>query len=535
MLDKNRTLVELEERQSLLRERLSGDHQEELIRFFVRILPQLLAAERCSIFLVEPGSERIWVRFGTGLEGIRFEAPRKGSVVGRTLSLGEVVIENSLDKQPGFHAEMASRTGFTTRSILAAPIKGVVDGNLLGVIEILNANSGTFDEEDAALLTEVTRHLSTAIETLLLHESVWGLTQSLSADLEAAKSRLAHQLEEERIVARSESMLRLLEQVDQLSKTPVGVLVLGQNGTGKELIAKRIHSLGPRREQPFVAVNCAAIPEQLMESEFFGYERGAFTGADRARGGRFEEADGGTLFLDEIADMPLQIQPKFLRAIQEGEGARLGSNRTRRYDLRIISATNRSLREEVAAGRFREDLYHRLFAVELTIPPLSQRPADILPLAERFLGEAAKRFNRPRPPLRPPLVELLESYHWPGNVRQLQREMERLVALVPEGELPGSEHLSEALRGHQSHQASSKESTAGNDGNSEETSPSLQNGLNLPQTVARVEQQLIRRALSSCSGNKQCAADKLGITRQGLHNKLKRYAIHYQTTLRFDS
>jgi len=219
-----------------------------------------------------------------------------------------------------------------------------------------------------------------------------------------------------------------------ISNTPVNTLIQGENGTGKELIARMIHEESDRRNKPFIAVNCASIPENLMESEFFGYERGAFTGAHGSRKGYFEEADGGTLFLDEIGDMPVSIQPKLLRAVQECEGYKLGSKQMIQYDFRIISATNKNLKAEVETRRFREDLFFRLFSVEIHIAPLRERKEDILPMALSFLDDICRRFKKKVAGFSTDLLNLLEQYHWPGNVRQLRKEIERLVALTPEGE-----------------------------------------------------------------------------------------------------
>jgi transcriptional regulator with PAS, ATPase and Fis domain len=311
-------------------------------------------------------------------------------------------------------------------------------------------------------------------------------------------------------VAESQAMREVLDLAKLVSKTPVNVLLQGENGSGKELIARMIHEASDRRDKPFVAVNCASIPEHLMESEFFGYEKGAFTGADHSRKGRFEEASGGTLLLDEIADMPLTIQPKFLRAIQEGEGSRLGSNKLIKYDFRIISATNKDLRKELEESRFREDLFFRLFSVEIHLPPLHERKEDIVPLALTFLEEISRRFNKKVAGFTPELLNLFEDYHWPGNVRQLRSEVERLVALTPEGTVIGPEKCSRELL-----------SVSPAAGRRDE----IVSSLSIPDQVKSLEVKLIKKALVESNGNRVKAADALGITRQGLHKKMKRYQI----------
>jgi DNA-binding NtrC family response regulator len=246
-----------------------------------------------------------------------------------------------------------------------------------------------------------------------------------------------------------------------------------------------------------------------VESEFFGYEKGAFTGATTNRRGYFEEASGGTLFLDEVADMPLVIQPKFLRAIQEGEGYRLGSKRLIHYNLRIISATNKSLKQEVEAERFREDLFFRLFSVEIHIPPLRERKEDIAPLAFVFLEDTCKRFEKKVAGFSSDVINLFEAYVWPGNVRQLRREVERMVVLTP----ANAKMMPDAC--------SPDVLKAANDANPCDAPPSL--AFPLPDQVKELEIHLIQKALEETSGNRSRAADLLGITRQGLHKKMKRY------------
>ena len=315
--------------------------------------------------------------------------------------------------------------------------------------------------------------------------------------------------EEVQLIAESRAMQQILNTMHTVSRSPVNVLIHGESGTGKEVIARMIHHYSDRRDKPFVAVNCASIPENLMESEFFGYEKGAFTGAIASRGGRFEEADGGTLFLDEIGDMPLAMQPKFLRVIQEGEGNRLGSNKLVRYDLRIISASNKDLRQEVEKDRFREDLFYRIFSVDIYIPPLRERREDIVPLTLFFMNKVSKRFKKKVEGFSLELLNFFEEFPWPGNVRQLLHEVEHMVALAPEGERISLKHCSPELQKWRN--ASSL------------TFMQKHPHLSLPQRVEEIEIACIRDALLKTKGNKLQASKLIGITRQGLDKKLKRY------------
>ncbi len=319
--------------------------------------------------------------------------------------------------------------------------------------------------------------------------------------------------EEVHFIAESKVMQNVLNTVRTVSRNPVNILLHGSSGTGKEVIARMIHYGSDRKSKPLVAVNCASIPENLMESEFFGYEKGAFTGADSGRGGYFEEADGGTLFLDEIGDMPMFIQPKFMRAIQEGEGRRLGSSQSLSYDLRIISATNKDLRKEVEEGRFRKDLFYRIFSVEIHVPPLSERREDIVPLALFFLNKVSRRFEKEVSGFSSDLLRFFEQYSWPGNVRQLLHEVERLVAFTPEGEEILMKHCSRELLDGKS----SCSATFNDD----------QSPLTLPEKIKELEINCINHALCLTGGKKLPASKLLGITRVGLDNKIKRYGIVY--------
>ena len=475
---------------------------EALIRVLVELLPAALDSERATVFVAEPGETPIWAKIGTGIRERQIEAPRAESVVGRTVTSGRPVVENRPSLSSGFHRETDSRTGFETRNLACVPIPSPSGHGFIGAVEVLNHRSGGFGEADVALLERVAGQLGAAVESVLVNREIRAVGAGLDQEVQRLRSNY---LGDVPLVAESPAMRSVIQMVRTLATTPVNVLVQGENGTGKEVVARLLHDLGERRERPFVAVNCASIPETLMESEFFGFERGAFTGAVASRGGRFEEAAGGTLFLDEVADLPLSIQPKFLRAIQEGEGTRLGSGQVRRYDFRVISASNRDLRAAVARGAFREDLFYRLFAVEVRVPPLRERPEDVAELTRAFLVDTARRFGRPQPTLSPGVLALFEAYPWPGNVRQLKRELERLVALTPPGESLGLERCSEELR----HWPGVPAVAEGN-------------GLNLPRQVEALESELIRRALAASGGQRTRAAALLGITRQGLHKKLRR-------------
>ncbi|MGH7822306.1 MAG: sigma-54 interaction domain-containing protein, partial [Candidatus Binatia bacterium] len=316
----------------------------------------------------------------------------------------------------------------------------------------------------------------------------------------------------ENIVGASPAMRRLFEMIDKVAGTDVTVLVRGESGTGKELVANALHYRSPRRSRPLVKMNCAALSRELVESELFGHERGAFTGAIATREGKFEAADGGTLFLDEVGDMPLETQAKLLRAIQEKEFERVGGNQPIRVDVRLIAATNQDLEAQTAAGRFREDLYYRLKVVELVIPPLSERREDIPLLVDHFLAEAAQRFGRPRKPLTEAAFRACVGHSWKGNVRELRSAIEQALLLAP-----GSEIGEADLFGHG---APEPERAPG-----EPTNGPVSFREAKERFVESFEREFLLRALRRHGGNITRAAEEIGMYRQNFQQKMRELGI----------
>jgi two-component system response regulator AtoC len=310
------------------------------------------------------------------------------------------------------------------------------------------------------------------------------------------------------VVLASAAMQRVFERVRQVAATPTTVLITGETGAGKEIVARAIHELSPRREKLLVAINCAAIPAELLESELFGHVRGAFTGAQATREGKFELADGGTLFLDEIGDMPAPLQAKLLRVLQDGMVERVGSNKPVRVDVRIVSSTNRDLAVAVKAGGFREDLFYRLNVFQLVVPPLRERRDDVRPLAETFLARFAREFGKGPLRLAPSAVTRLERYDWPGNVRELQNVMERVAVLAGgSGAVIDEALLDEFVPAP----------TA--------TLPAASDDVRLTPALDAHERTLIERALVQAGGNKVEAAKLLGVSERTLWYKLKKHGL----------
>ena len=336
-------------------------------------------------------------------------------------------------------------------------------------------------------------------ETALLAEA-----RARADRLEARVQLLLDELESQngrgRVVGRSDAWKGVIGRAAQVADTETTVLLTGESGVGKEVVARFIHRASNRRRGPFIALNCAALVDQLLESELFGHERGAFTGAQQAKPGQIEAAAGGVLFLDEVGEMSPAIQAKFLRVLQEREFQRLGGTRVQRADVRVIAATNRDLFKAMERGDFREDLYYRLNVFDIRLPPLRERQADILPLSEAFLEEIGRSFGRPVAGMTRDARQALLDHRWPGNVRELRNALER-AAIMSDGGLITREDLS--LR--------HDEPAAGIDPHSTD--------------LNRVEHEMIERVMHETGGNKSKAARRLGLTRAQLYVRLRRYGI----------
>jgi DNA-binding NtrC family response regulator len=382
-------------------------------------------------------------------------------------------------------------------------------------------------EPPPVIVLTATKTVTTAVEAMKLGAADY-LTKPFEVDALRIKIRnlLQHRALEERVaelteeleersrlgalIGRSEPMRRVFRTLERVARSRANVLISGESGTGKELVARAIHELGPNAAGPFVAINCAAIPEPLMESELFGHERGSFTDATERRIGKFEQASGGTLFLDEIAELPTGVQAKLLRALQERSIERVGGRDAIAVDARFVAATNRDLPREVAAGRFREDLFYRIHVVPLELPPLRERREDVRLLAEAFLARSTGESGGPPRRLAREALAALERHAWPGNVRELQNAIERAVALC-DGTTIGLEDLPEAVV-----QATRTESLR----------DAVRAGqLGLEEATARFEQELLREALERSEWNQTRAAEILGITRRVLKLKMDRYGL----------
>lgn len=384
-------------------------------------------------------------------------------------------------------------------AVLAVPM--MVQNEISGIIIL--TKSEKFTADDLALMRIVASQCGQLLENAKHFQEIYHENLALRREVE-------RRYDFRGIIGNSPGMQRVFDLLERIIPGDVRVLIEGESGTGKELIARIIHYKGPRKEKKFVAVDCGALPENLLESELYGHVKGAFTGAVSDKRGLFEEADGGTLFLDEITNTTAAFQARLLRSIQEGEIKPVGASRARKVDVRIIAAGSGSLQEKVAAGEFREDLYYRLNVVRVELPPLRERREDIPLLARHFLTLFAEKAGKACRAFTPAAMRVLEAHRWPGNIRELENVVERAVALAhSREEAITPELLPEQLT---------------SSGNIFSTAARASGGL-LPAALVSLEQQMIAEALHTHNGNRTSAAAALGITRQTLISKIKKYGL----------
>ncbi len=354
--------------------------------------------------------------------------PIEGSPAGAAFASGRPVrfVRRDLESMPAEIVGLLLAEGID--SVCSAPM--TVRDRRLGTLNIGRAGGEPFTADDEELLAAVANQVAFSVDNALAFQEIAALKDKLAAEKVYLEEEIRTDYNFEEIVGRSGALKSVLHQAGTVAPTDSSVLILGETGTGKELVARAIHDLSRRRERPFVKVNCAAIPAGLLESELFGHERGAFTGAVAQRAGRFELADGGTLFLDEVGDLPLELQPKLLRVLQEQEFERVGGTRTHRVDVRVVAATNQNLADAVAAGKFRSDLYYRLNVFPITMPPLRERREDIPDLVRYCVQRFARRLNKRIETIPTDAMAALCAYDWPGNVRELENAIERAVIVT---------------------------------------------------------------------------------------------------------
>ena len=476
-----------------------------LLDLVAREAARLLEAERASIFLLDREKRELRSKVALGSdETLRFDA-RLG-IAGAAAMSGRTINVEDAYGDPRFHTGVDGSTGYRTRSLLAVPLRSY-EGEIIGAFEVLNKTEGRFGAEDEEILKSLAAHAAIAVETAQLVQDLTRKRDELAEENTQLWREVEGRLSTQSILGASEKIQNVARLIERIRDSAVNVLITGESGTGKEMVAKAIHYSSPRARRPFVALNCAALPETLMESELFGVEKGVATGVD-ARIGRFETATGGTLFLDEIGDLSLTAQAKILRVLQERVVERLGGRKPIPVDARVLSATNKDLEAEIKKGNFREDLYYRLKVIHIHMPALREIQEDIPLLANHFLAEACQEMNKEPLRLSPGALRRLMDSPWPGNVRQLQNEIKRAAVLARRG-IIAEEDLEEHAPSVAADPPSQPAATS-----------------TLQAAIEEVEKRMIRETLEAHHNNQQRAAQTLGLSRQGLINKMKRHGIH---------
>jgi Nif-specific regulatory protein len=488
-----RARQQLERLETILKITQDWQQTNEMETLLVRMAEaatRLFDSDRASIFLWDKPNKTIVGRPALGVKGGELRLPDDAGIVGQVIQTGESRRVSMHDAEEIDRA-VDRQTGYRTNTILCVALVSP-DGTRLGAFELINKNNGSFTADDERGLIELASHAAVALEN----------TQQFADLLERHEKLVELAAQDTLLVGESPAIQSIRKTIRRIADTDLAVLLLGENGTGKEVVARSIHFGSRRRKHPFVAINCAALTETLLESELFGHEKGAFTDAHEARAGKFELASGGTLFLDEIGDMSLAGQAKLLRVLEEKTIVRVGGSKPIHTDVRVLAATNQKLADLVRAKRFREDLYFRLNVVSLELPPLRDRGDDVMLLAEHFLREFSRKAGRRSLKFSAAARKRLESHMWPGNVRELRNLTERL-AYLSTGDRIEPEDLAFILS-----PTTSQSSLVGA-------------GLNLNDATSEFQRKYIQQAIDHARGNVSQGARNLGVHRSNLYRKMR--------------
>ncbi len=464
---------------------------EPLLELIAKESTRLLDCDRASIFIWDKEHKQVVACPALGMKGGTLRLPDNKGIVGDVIQSGKPARVDDTYEDSRFDNNVDSSSGYKTENLLCWPLFNNKD-ELIGAFEVINKSKGVFTKEDEEVISHLGLQVAIAIQNTQQQEQLIRSQESLTEQVTQGVN----------IIGSSPAIQALRSTVEKLSSTDLPVLILGESGTGKEVVSQSLHYLGSRAKFPFVAVNCAAIAETLLESELFGHEKGAFTDAHDQRKGKFELAEGGTIFLDEIGDMSLGGQAKLLRVLEQKVITRVGGSETIPINVRIIAATNSNLTEKVRDKKFREDLYYRLSVVTQTLPPLRDRPEDILTLAEHFLNQFCEQARRVSLKLSAEARRRLQSHSWPGNVRELRNLMER-VAFLCQGNRVESEDLAFILSPDQ--------------GSLIEPA----NDMPLEKATKEFQRGFIRQSIKRMQGNMSEAAKLLGVHRSNLYRKMR--------------
>ncbi len=465
-----------------------------VLKHVIHHATKLTKSVAASIILTSDSDNELIIAHSTDLKS-NFKFPRAKSIAGLCIDTGQIKVVHDAKRSPHHFKEVDESAGFKTKSILCVPLS--IKGKTIGCVTLVNKRDGTmFDDDDIAIATMISNLAAISIKNAEAYEK-----------LQKANLALEYQLpSEDMIIGKNKDVRKIFESIKKLKDTDSTVLILGESGTGKGVLARAIHEQGKRKEYPFVTVNCSVYSQTLLESELFGHEKGAFTGADRLKKGRFELASGGTVFLDEIGEMDKSLQTKLLRILQEKEFERVGGTETLTADNRIIAATNTNLEMALEQNQFRKDLYYRLKVIVFKLPPLRERREDIPAFARYFLEKYRNELNKPVNKFDEVSMNALLRYDYPGNTRELENIVERAVVLA-EDDVIHIDDLPDEIQ-HRKYRYSTQI-----------TSPEK------VLTISDIEKETISKTLHQCSWNQSKASRLLGISRDQLRYRLKKYEL----------
>ena len=496
---------------------------DDLILHIIRQITNVMHAEAASVILHDEEKDELVFCWSSDiperldkLEEIRI--PADHGIAGSVFKSGKAEIILEVAQDPRHYSDVDSATDFKTQSMIAVPLK--TKEQTIGVLEVLNKIKGVFDEKDFNFLVTLAPIIAMALDNARMCtelNSAYRELQLINKDkdevIKKTKNEVAYLRREverhyrfDQVIGNSERMLEVFRLCERAIDSDITVLIEGETGTGKELIARIIHFNGPRKKMPFVSQNCGGIPDTLLASELFGHKRGSFTGAVKDKKGLFETAHGGTVFLDEVAETSPAMQTSLLRVLQEGEIKALGSDLSKKVDVRVISATNKNLEKEVQEGRLREDLFYRLSVFTVELPPLRHRTGDIPVLANHFVGKFNKKTKKSVTGFSQRAMDCLSSYPFPGNVRELENEIERAMAMVADSNQIEISNLSDKI-----HHDSVREIHG------------IKLRSSLKEMVETLEKSVLMEKLREHGGNKTRVAKELGLSRNGLMKKMQRY------------
>lgn len=471
---------------------------DQLLELIIATATRMMDAKASSLLLVDPKTRKLYFKVATGerrSDVKRFHVDIGQGIAGHVAQTGEPLLIPDVTRDRRWHRKISDSIGFDTRSIACTPLK--VNGDVIGVLEIIDkAGDGAIRLEDMNLLAVFAELAAMAIANARRIERDRKTLREMQEELELKYE----------IVGESRAMRQVISDALKVAHAKTSTLIVGESGTGKELLARLIHRAGPRKHAPLVVLNCAALPESLLEDELFGHEKGSFTGAVGRKIGKFELADGGTIFLDEIGEMTPSMQSKLLRVLQEGDFYRLGGNEPIPVDVRVIAATNRDIEQEVAGGRFREDLYYRLNVVQIRMPALRERKEDIPQLAGHFLNMFKQERGRPHLSLSREALDRMLAYEWPGNIREMKNAIERAVVMGSAAEIQ-PEDLP----------ASSRKAEGAGD----------PLGCSLKEATDRFKREFVASRLRQSGGNRSIAAKSMQIQRTYLSRLIAKYGLQH--------